>query len=99
MPGGAPLILGPVLVLIETASYLTRIISFRSSFGSKYLCWAFAFEYYLWVCYKFIKYGLIFSWIGAGLIVIFIFLLEMAVAAIQAYVFCLLNFYLSGRHL
>lgn len=27
MPGGAPLVLGPVLVLIETVSYFTRIIS------------------------------------------------------------------------
>ena len=85
MPGGAPLILGPVLVLIETASYLTQIISLGVRLAAN-------------ICARDLLLSIICGFVvnlplrlGLVLLLFFIFLLEMAVAAIQAYVFCLLT--------
>lgn len=97
-PQGAPLILAPFLVIIETASYLTRAISLgirlaaNISAGHLLLTILSRFSFNILLS----KFPL-FSFIPLT-ILIFIALLEIAVALIQAYVFTLLStIYLSDR--
>ena len=88
MPGGVPLVLAPFLVVIETASYLIRAISLgvrlAANISAGHLLFAilsgFAFNM-----------GMIISSLVPILIMVFITLLEIMVAVIQAYVFCLLT--------
>nr|YP_006576454.1 ATP synthase F0 subunit 6 [Stichopathes luetkeni]AFO73222.1 ATP synthase F0 subunit 6 [Stichopathes luetkeni] len=91
MPDGAPLGLAPLLVLIETVSYISRAISLGVRLAANLSAGAFTIFAIL--------AGFSFSMLTAGglislfplLIMVFITLLEMAVAVIQAYVFCLLT--------
>lgn len=90
MPDGAPLGLAPLLVLIETVSYISRAISLGVRLAANLSAGHLLFA---------ILAGFSFSMLTAGglislfplLIMVFITLLEMAVAVIQAYVFCLLT--------
>lgn len=90
MPSGAPLGLAPLLVLIETTSYVSRAISLgvrlAANLSAGHLLFAilagFGFN-------MLIASGL--AGVLPLLIMVFITLLEVAVAVIQAYVFCLLT--------
>nr|WRM53895.1 ATP synthase F0 subunit 6 [Myriopathidae sp.] len=90
MPDGAPLGLAPLLVLIETVSYISRAISLGVRLAANLSAGHLLFA---------ILAGFSFSMLTAGglislfplVIMVFITLLEMAVAIIQAYVFCLLT--------
>lgn len=90
MPDGAPLGLAPLLVLIETVSYISRAVSLGVRLAANLSAGHLLFA---------ILAGFSFSMLTAGgltslfplLIMVFITLLEMAVAVIQAYVFCLLT--------
>nr|QJS34661.1 ATP synthase F0 subunit 6 [Stichopathes sp. n. NB-2020] len=90
MPDGAPLGMAPLLVLIETVSYISRAISLGVRLAANLSAGHLLFA---------ILAGFSFSMLTAGgfislfplLIMVFITLLELAVAVIQAYVFCLLT--------
>lgn len=99
MPGGAPLVLGPVLVLIETASYLTRIISLGVRLAANICAGHLLLSIICGFVVNLLSLGLYPLGLGLVLLLFFIFLLEMAVAAIQAYVFCLLtSIYLADTY-
>nr|YP_001936264.1 ATP synthase F0 subunit 6 [Aphrocallistes vastus]ABR58837.1 ATP synthase F0 subunit 6 [Aphrocallistes vastus] len=97
-PQGAPLILAPFLVLIETASYLTRAISL----GVRLAANISAGHLLLTILSRF-SFNILLSELPALsfiplTILTFIAILEIAVALIQAYVFTLLStIYLSDR--
>nr|YP_010585879.1 ATP synthase F0 subunit 6 [Plerogyra sinuosa]UZY20662.1 ATP synthase 6 [Plerogyra sinuosa] len=82
MPSGAPLVLAPLLVLIETVSYFSRAISLGVRLAANLSAGHLLFAILA-------SFGVVFKL--AILIMIFITLLEIAVAIIQAYVFCLLT--------
>lgn len=82
MPSGAPLVLAPLLVLIETVSYFSRAISLGVRLAANLSAGHLLFAILA-------GFGVVFK--SAILIMIFITLLEIAVAIIQAYVFCLLT--------
>ena len=90
MPGGAPLGLAPLLVLIETVSYMSRAISLgvrlAANLSAGHLLFAIlaGFGFNLLMVNGFVG-------VFPLLIMVFITLLEVAVAVIQAYVFCLLT--------
>nr|YP_010128077.1 ATP synthase F0 subunit 6 [Gardineria hawaiiensis]QPP20604.1 ATP synthase subunit 6 [Gardineria hawaiiensis] len=90
MPGGAPLGLAPLLVLIETVSYMSRALSLGVRLAANLSAGHLLFA----ILAGFGFNMLIGSGLGGSLpllIMVFITLLEMAVAVIQAYVFCLLT--------
>lgn len=91
MPGGAPLILGPALILIETISYLTRAISLGVRLAANLSAGHLLFGILSGFVFNILAMGGVISSIFLMLIILFIVLLEMAVAIIQAYVFCLLT--------
>lgn len=91
MPGGAPLILGPALILIETISYLTRAISLGVRLAANLSAGHLLFGILSGFVFNILSMGGVISSIFLMLIILFIVLLEMAVAIIQAYVFCLLT--------
>uniref|UniRef100_UPI00315C8910 ATP synthase subunit 6 n=1 Tax=Madrepora porcellana TaxID=3134087 RepID=UPI00315C8910 len=82
MPSGAPLVLAPLLVLIETVSYVSRAISLGVRLAANLSAGHLLFAILA-------GFGMVFK--AAILIMVFITLLEIAVAIIQAYVFCLLT--------
>lgn len=82
MPSGAPLVLAPLLILIETVSYVSRAVSLGIRLAANLSA-----GHLLFVILA--GFGLVFKF--AIFIMVFITLLEMAVAIIQAYVFCLLT--------
>ena len=90
MPGGAPLGLAPLLVLIETVRYMSRAISLgvrlAANLSAGHLLFAIlaGFGFNLLMVNGFVGFFPL-------LIMVFITLLEVAVAVIQAYVFCLLT--------
>ena len=81
MPSGAPLILAPLLILIETVSYISRAVSLGIRLAANLSAGHLLFAILA-------GFGLVFKF--AMFIMVFITLLEVAVAIIQAYVFCLL---------
>nr|AER54586.1 ATP synthase F0 subunit 6 [Lucernaria janetae] len=91
MPGGAPLALAPLLVIIETASYLSRAISLGIRLAANLSAGHLLFAILASFGFQMMAAG----WWGLSLIpisiMVFITLLELAVAMIQAYVFCLLT--------
>lgn len=91
MPAGAPLALAPLLVLIETASYFSRAISLGIRLAANLSAGHLLFAILASFGFQMMAAG----WWGLSLvpvtIMIFITLLELAVALIQAYVFCLLT--------
>nr|YP_010461265.1 ATP synthase F0 subunit 6 [Heterocyathus sulcatus]UUF92196.1 ATP synthase subunit 6 [Heterocyathus sulcatus] len=82
MPSGAPIVLAPLLVIIETVSYFSRAISLGVRLAANLSAGHLLFAILA-------GFGVIFK--STILIMIFITLLEIAVAIIQAYVFCLLT--------
>lgn len=82
MPSGAPLILAPLLILIETVSYISRAVSLGIRLAANLSAGHLLFAILA-------GFGLVFK--SAMFIMVFITLLEVAVAVIQAYVFCLLT--------
>ena len=93
MPAGSPLALAPFLVLIELVSYVAKAITLgvrlAANITAGHLLFAIlaGFTWKLFIAAGFIKLISIFPM----LIVIFITILEAAVAIIQAYVFSLLT--------
>nr|YP_004123130.1 ATP synthase F0 subunit 6 [Oscarella microlobata]ADO51422.1 ATP synthase F0 subunit 6 [Oscarella microlobata] len=91
MPGGAPLVLAPFLVLIETISYMSRAISLGVRLAANLSAGHLLFAILSGFTFDMMTNGLALLSVFPMLIMIFITLLEMAVAVIQAYVFCLLT--------
>jgi len=88
VPNGAPLVLAPFLVLIETIGYISRAVSLGMRLAANLTAGHLLFA---------IVSGFAFNMLSGALsvfpmlIMMFITILEMAVAIIQAYVFCLLT--------
>lgn len=91
MPGGVPLILAPFLVLIETLSYMIRAISLGVRLAANISAGHLLFAILSGFAFNMLSNGLIILSVFPILIMIFITLLEMLVAIIQAYVFTLLT--------
>lgn len=91
MPQGAPMALAPLLVLIETASYLSRAISLGVRLAANLSAGHLLFAILASFAYKMIIGGLFTLSLFPLGIMVFITVLEIAVALIQAYVFCLLT--------
>nr|YP_010317607.1 ATP synthase F0 subunit 6 [Catostylus townsendi]UNB15551.1 ATP synthase F0 subunit 6 [Catostylus townsendi] len=91
MPQGAPMGLAPLLVLIETASYLSRAISLGVRLAANLSAGHLLFAILASFSYKMIINNLLLLSIFPLSIMVFITVLEIAVALIQAYVFCLLT--------
>lgn len=91
MPQGAPMGLAPLLVLIETASYLSRAVSLGVRLAANLSAGHLLFAILASFAYQMITGDLLLLSIFPIAIMIFITVLEMAVALIQAYVFCLLT--------
>ena len=91
VPRGVPLILAPILVVIETLSYLIRALSLGLRLGGNISAGHLVFSILSGFAFNLVLNG---DWVlGCFLIWImaFIALLEMMVAVIQAYVFSLLT--------
>ena len=91
MPQGAPMGLAPLLVLIETASYLSRAISLGVRLAANLSAGHLLFAILASFGYQMIIGDLLFLSLFPLAIMVFITVLEIAVALIQAYVFCLLT--------
>lgn len=91
MPGGVPLGLAPFLVIIETLSYMIRAISLGVRLAANISAGHLLFAILSGFAFNMLSNGLILLSIFPVLIMIFITLLEMLVAIIQAYVFTLLT--------
>ena len=91
MPGGVPLVLAPFLVVIETASYLIKAISLGVRLAANISAGHLLFAILSGFAFNMLSSGMIISSLVPMLIMVFITLLEIMVAVIQAYVFCLLT--------
>lgn len=91
MPGGVPLVLAPVLILIETMSYMIRAISLGVRLAANISAGHLLFAILSGFAFNMMVNGLIVLSLFPVLILVFITLLEIMVAVIQAYVFCLLT--------
>ena len=91
MPNGAPLVLAPLLVLIETVSYVARAISLGVRLAANLSAGHLLFAILASFGFQMIANQLIVLSLFPIVIMIFITILEIAVALIQAYVFCLLT--------
>ena len=91
MPSGAPLILAPLLILIETVSYVARAISLGVRLAANLSAGHLLFAILASFGFQMLMSDLYWLSLFPAMIMIFITLLEMAVALIQAYVFCLLT--------
>ena len=90
-PAGAPLGLAPFLVIVETISYVSRAISLGVRLAANLIAGHLLFAIISGFAFNMLINGLVVLSFFPMLIMIFITLLEMAVAVIQAYVFCLLT--------
>nr|QGX43496.1 ATP synthase F0 subunit 6 [Thoosa mismalolli] len=91
MPAGVPLVLAPFLVVIETVSYLIRAISLGVRLAANISAGHLLFGILSGFAFNMLSSEMIISSLLPMLIMIFITLLEIMVAIIQAYVFCLLT--------
>ena len=91
MPGGVPLVLAPFLVVIETVSYLIKAISLGVRLAANISAGHLLFGIISGFAFTMLSKGMIISSLVPMLIMVFITLLEIMVAIIQAYVFCLLT--------
>ncbi len=91
MPGGVPLVLAPVLILIETMSYVIRAISLGVRLAANISAGHLLFAILSGFAFNMMINGLMVLSLFPVLIIVFISLLEVMVAVIQAYVFCLLT--------
>ena len=87
MPAGAPLVLTPLLALIETVSYVSRVISLGVRLAANLSAGHLLFAILAGFCFNMSSFLFVFP----VFIMVFISLLESAVAVIQAYVFSLLT--------
>ena len=90
MPLGALMGLAPLLVLIETASYISRAISLGIRIAANLTAGHLLSTVIGRFCFTMIINKIVILSIFPLLILVFISALEMAVTVIQAYVFCLL---------
>jgi F-type H+-transporting ATPase subunit a len=96
MPGGAPLALAFILVPIETLSYLSRALSLGLRLAANLTAGHLLFAIISGFTFTMLANGLFVLSLFPMLVMLFITILEMAVAIIQAYVFSLLTtIYLS----
>nr|YP_010596880.1 ATP synthase F0 subunit 6 [Cliona patera]WAK85274.1 ATP synthase F0 subunit 6 [Cliona patera]WAK85288.1 ATP synthase F0 subunit 6 [Cliona patera]WAK85302.1 ATP synthase F0 subunit 6 [Cliona patera]WAK85316.1 ATP synthase F0 subunit 6 [Cliona patera]WAK85330.1 ATP synthase F0 subunit 6 [Cliona patera] len=91
MPGGVPLGLAPFLVVIETLSFLVRAISLGVRLAANISAGHLLFGIISGFAFTMLSSGLMVLSIFPIMILGFITLLEIMVAVIQAYVFCLLT--------
>jgi F-type H+-transporting ATPase subunit a len=91
MPSGAPLLLAPLLVLIETVSYVARAISLGVRLAANLSAGHLLFAILASFGFQMVVNQMYLLSLFPVLIMVFITMLEMAVALIQAYVFCLLT--------
>lgn len=91
VPGGVPLILAPILVIIETLSYMIRAISLGVRLAANISAGHLLFAILSGFAFNLLFNGFYIIGIFPVLIMAFITLLEMMVAMIQAYVFSLLT--------
>ena len=91
MPGGVPLVLAPFLVIIETISYMIRALSLGVRLAANISAGHLLFAILSGFAFTMLSNGLIVLSIFPISIMIFITLLEIMVAVIQAYVFMLLT--------
>lgn len=91
MPSGAPLVLAPLLVHIETLSYISRALSLGLRLAANLTAGHLLFAIMSGFTFNMLANGLIFTSLFPMLIMLFVTILEMAVAVIQAYVFSLLT--------
>lgn len=87
MPAGAPLVLAPLLALIETVSYISRVVSLGVRLAANLSAGHLLFAILAGFCFNISSFIVVFPMT----IMVFISLLESAVAVIQAYVFALLT--------
>ena len=94
MPNGAPMTLAPMLIIIETASYLSRAISLgvrlAANLSAGHLLFAILAGFGYQGCLM-MHGGLVVLSAAPVVVMACITALECGVAAIQAYVFCLLT--------
>ena len=91
MPNGAPMVLAPMLILIETASYLSRAISLGVRLAANLSAGHLLFAILAGFGYSMMHSGLVVLSAAPVAVMACITALECAVAVIQAYVFCLLT--------
>nr|YP_004327735.1 ATP synthase F0 subunit 6 [Placozoan sp. 'Shirahama']ABI53776.1 ATP synthase F0 subunit 6 [Placozoan sp. BZ49]BAJ09640.1 ATP synthase F0 subunit 6 [Placozoan sp. 'Shirahama']BBI37437.1 ATP synthase F0 subunit a [Placozoa sp. H9 HM-2017] len=91
MPQGAPLALAPLLTIIETLSYISRAISLGVRLAANISSGHLLFSIIASFAWKMINAGILIGSFVPFAILIFVTILEMAVAIIQAYVFTLLT--------
>ena len=91
MPGGVQLVLAPFLVVIETVGYLIMAISLGVRLAANISAGHLLFAILSGFAFNMLSSGMIILSVLPMLIMIFIALLEIMVAVIQAYVFCLLT--------
>nr|QDP70765.1 ATP synthase F0 subunit 6 [Umbellula sp. 1 RH-2019] len=91
IPSGAPLLLAPLLVIIETISYLSRAVSLGVRLAANLSAGHLLFAILASFGFTMINNGMLVLSLGPILVMVFITSLEIAVALIQAYVFCLLT--------
>nr|YP_007516985.1 ATP synthase F0 subunit 6 [Chrysaora quinquecirrha]ADY15492.1 ATP synthetase subunit 6 [Chrysaora quinquecirrha] len=91
MPQGAPIALAPLLVIIETASYLSRAVSLGVRLAANLSAGHLLFAILASFGFQMIMNDYFLLSLFPIAIMVFITILEIAVAVIQAYVFCLLT--------
>ena len=93
VPGGTPLALVPLLVLIETISYLARAVSLGTRLAANLISGKILAHILAGGLYAFIKKGIFVAILTLIPLSIFVALLglELAVALIQSYVFTILT--------
>ena len=91
MPGGVPLGLAPFLVIIETLSFMVRAISLGVRLAANISAGHLLFGIISGFAFIMLSSGLVVLSFFPIMILVFITLLEIMVAVIQAYVFCLLT--------
>nr|UFP05314.1 ATP synthase F0 subunit 6 [Sinularia humilis] len=91
MPSGAPLLLAPLLVLIETLIYFSRALSLGVRLAANLSAGHLLFAIFASFGFAMISNGMLVLSLAPILVMVFITILEIAVALIQAYVFCLLT--------
>nr|YP_010322726.1 ATP synthase F0 subunit 6 [Arula petunia]UKP87344.1 ATP synthase F0 subunit 6 [Arula petunia] len=91
VPSGTPLFLAPLLVMIETLSYISRAISLGVRLAANLSAGHLLFAILASFGFAMISNGALILSLVPIIVMILITLLEIAVALIQAYVFCMLT--------
>nr|YP_010323106.1 ATP synthase F0 subunit 6 [Protodendron repens]UKP88074.1 ATP synthase F0 subunit 6 [Protodendron repens] len=91
MPSGSPMLLAPLLVGIETISYASQAISLGVRLAANLSAGHLLFAILASFGFTMISNDMLVLSLAPISVMVFITLLEIAVASIQAYVFCLLT--------